>query len=90
MPQANQSQIVNISLEKYRTYVYSETKRVTVTLPVSLESLPNGGQIVVDRRRVHHYFPPGFIQISWEEIPVPKTEKAESEKGEGDDESSGG
>ena len=66
----NQStnKFVDISSEKYRTYVFRTGDEVTIENPIYL-SVSAGGHRLFDAAGVSHYIPKGWIHLKWEPKP---------------------
>lgn len=56
----------DVSTEKYRTYVWSDGFKVTITEPTHLNVSNSGGHRLLDRSGISHYVPSGWKHLYWE------------------------
>lgn len=75
MKNESKLEFVDISSEKYRTYVFQskvstvQTVEVTIKEPTHLHVSKSGGHRLLDSSGKSHYIAPGWIHLYWEVYP---------------------
>jgi len=62
---ASDNKFIDISSEKFRTYVFPGGDEVTIKNPLQL-SFSAAGHRLFDGEGVSHYIPKGWIHLKWE------------------------